>query len=44
MFAECKLLKKLYFSSFNTENVCNMSDMFYNCSSLEELVFQNLVL
>ena len=32
----CKSLKSLDLSSFNTNNVTNMSDMFYFCESLEK--------
>lgn len=37
MFAECRSLKNLDLSKFNTINVINMSEMFLNCSSLTEL-------
>ncbi len=29
MFTECSLLRELNLDNFNTENVSNMSDMFY---------------
>ena len=37
MFSDCSSLKELNLSSFNTNNVTNMSEMFRNCSSLNEL-------
>ena len=38
MFFGCESLKKLDLSKFNTSNVTNMSFMFYECSSLKELI------
>ena len=35
------LIKKLNLSSFNTNNVTNMRDMFKECSSLKELDLYN---
>ena len=32
MFYECSYLKELNISNFYTNNVTNMSDMFYGCS------------
>ena len=37
MFDSCESLKKLNLSSFNTQNVNNMSFMFYGCNSLIKL-------
>ena len=34
MFASCPSLTSLDLSNFDTSNVTNMSEMFYNCSSL----------
>ena len=37
MFYECSSLKSIDLSSFNTNNVKDMSDMFFKCSSLESI-------
>ena len=37
MFYGCSLLKELNFNNFNTNNVTNMYNMFYKCSSLKEI-------
>ena len=37
MFSYCKNLSELNLSSFNTNNVTNMSYMFYYCENLSEL-------
>ena len=37
IFAECYSLNKINISSFNTNNVIDMSFMFSNCSSLKKL-------
>ena len=37
MFSECSSLEKLNISNFNTNNVANISYMFYKCISLKEL-------
>ena len=37
MFSECKCLKEIYFSSFNTKQVKNMSCLFLHCKSLTKL-------
>ena len=37
MFNNCSSLKELNLSSFDTNQVTNMSHMFRNCSSLKEL-------
>ena len=37
MFSECSSLKEINLSSFNTNNVTNMSHMFFGCSSLKEI-------
>ena len=37
MFNNCSSLTELNLSSFNTNQVTDMSDMFYNCRSLNEL-------
>ena len=36
MFGGCSSLKSLDLSSFDTTNVNNMDDMFWNCSSLKK--------
>jgi len=35
MFSGCKLLTNIDLSNFNTQNVTNMSDMFWGCESLK---------
>ena len=37
MFSECSSLTSLNLSNFNTNNVEDMSEMFYGCSSLTSL-------
>ena len=44
MFYECNNLNYLDLSSFDTKNVTNMSDMFYWCCNLNNLVFLLLIL
>ena len=39
MFFECSSLTKLDLSKFDTKNVTNISDMFYNCSFLQTVTF-----
>jgi surface protein len=41
MFSGCTSLTSLNVSSLNTENVTDMSYMFYNCSSLTSLNLSN---
>jgi surface protein len=41
MFSECSSLKELNLTSFNTNNVWDMSRMFSWCSSLKELNLTN---
>ena len=41
MFEDCKSLKEINFSKFNTENVKKMDYMFQNCSSLKKLDLSN---
>ena len=41
MFYECKSLKELNLSNFNTNNVRNMEYIFCGCSSLQELNLSN---
>ena len=41
MFADCKSLTSLNLSNFNTQNVTNMSNMFYNCNSLSLIDLSN---
>ena len=45
MFGECKSLKIVEFGKFKfrTNNVTNMSNMFYNCKKLENLDLSNFV-
>ena len=38
MFYGCLSLEKLNLSNFNIDKVTNTSFMFYNCSSLKELI------
>jgi len=44
MFRKCDSLKKINLFKFNSENVNDMSYMFYGCCSLEKLNFQILIL
>ena len=37
MFYGCSNLTSINLSSFNTQNVTNMSNMFYGCSNLKEI-------
>ncbi len=37
IFFECSKLTNINLSSFNTQNVTNMSDMFYYCSNLTNI-------
>ena len=37
LFYYCQCIKSIYFKKFVRNNITNMSCMFYNCSSLEEL-------
>ena len=41
MFFQCKSLKQLNLSNFNTYNVTNMHCMPYECSSLNEINLSN---
>ena len=41
MFYNCKSLKELNLSNFNTQNVTNMFCMFECCESLKELNLSN---
>ena len=41
MFFQCKSLKQLNLSNFNTYNVTNMHCMPYECSSLNEINLLN---
>ena len=40
LFSECNCLSNINLSNFNTQNVIDMSDMFYYCSSLKK---QNVI-
>ena len=42
MFLDCKNLFELNLSSFNTNNVTNMSLMFYYCSKLNKVLINKL--
>ena len=44
IFRDCRKLKELNLSNFNTNNVTNMSYMFSGCSSLQELNLLILIL
>ena len=39
IFCQCSSLKKIDLSNFTFDNVCDISFMFYGCSSLEAIVF-----
>ena len=42
MFCRCSSLKELILTNFNTNNITDMSYMFYGCSSsLKELIIIN---
>ena len=41
MFYNCKSLKNLNLSNFDTKNVTDMSKMFYGCKSLNNLDLTN---
>ena len=41
MFNECKSLKSIDLSNFNTQNVTNMNDMFRECKSLKSIDLSN---
>ena len=41
MFSDCKLLKSINLSNFNTNNVTIMSGMFQGCSSLKDINLSN---
>ena len=41
MFFECSSLTNIDLSSFNTQNVKNMSNMFYDCDSLTNINLSN---
>ena len=41
MLYRCKSLKKINLSTFNTNNVTNMPDIFCECTSLKELDISN---
>ena len=40
-FNECSSLKNIALFNFNTNNVANMSGMFYGCSSLRNINLSN---
>ena len=41
MFYNCKNIKKIDLSKFNTKNVTNMNSMFYNCENLIDINLSN---
>ena len=41
MFSNCSSLEEIDLSHFNTDNVINMSCMFFGCSLLKELNLSN---
>ena len=41
MFCDCESLTNINLSNFNTENVTNMSFMFYGCKSLTNINLAN---
>ena len=43
MFSECKCLKEINYSSFNTKQVKNMSCLFLHCKSLTKLDISSLI-
>jgi surface protein len=42
MFNDCKNLSELNLSSFNTNNVIYMSEMFYDCNDLNKVIINKL--
>ena len=42
MFYNCKNIKCIDLSKFNTKHVINMDNMFYNCSNLNDIIISNL--
>ena len=42
MFYSCKNLSELNLSSFNTNNVSDMSVMFYDCKNLNKIIINKL--
>ena len=42
IFCDCKSLKYVNLSNFNTQNITDMSSMFRNCESLEDINFSNI--
>jgi len=42
MFRDCKSLKSLDLTSFDTSKVTNMTSMFGNCSSLKTIYISNI--
>ena len=42
MFFNCKYIKDIKFIKLNTNNVTDMSGMFYKCSKLSELNLSSL--
>ena len=44
MFGGCESLTSLTLSNFNTSNVTNMNNMFYNCTSLTSLTLSGWVI
>ena len=42
LFYDCKLLEKIDFSNFNSENITNMSHMFAECPSLTSINLLNI--
>ena len=43
LFRECKCIKKIKFIKFNRNDINNMNLMFFECSSLEEIIYLILI-
>ena len=39
IFSDCKFLREVDFSYFNSDKITDKSNMFLNCSSLEKIIF-----
>ena len=44
MFQSCESLKKINLSTFNTQNVIDMSFLFYKCKSLTSIDLSNFTI
>ena len=42
--SNCKYIESINFKKFNSDNIINMSKMFYGCLLLKEINFSKLIL